>query len=298
MRSATLALALLLLLSPHTAAKSTPCAVPDGLNAERVTARLEPSKGLGQELCVIVAKPLGDRPAELVIIALHGLFAGPEQWLTSAALIDRVDHLTERGELPPTAIVAPEGRAGYWTDWSDQAHPWGTWVARELIDEVLPRHGLPQDPDQLALVGLSMGGFGALSLGLRHPKSFGMIAALSPTDMELATRAQPKRKTYTNVFGVPVDKKRVRALNPRRLVAAGAGKGQLVLIAWGDREPKKFSTGAHRLRKALRKAGVTSEFREVAGGTHGFAKTWGRETIDWFLGGIGRHLALGKQSQP
>ena len=259
---------------------------------------MERSEGLNQDLCVLVTKPSGDRAPELVIIALHGLFAGPDQWLTSAALLERVERLTDRGVLPPTAIVAPEGRAGYWTDWSDEKHPWGTWVARELTEEILPRHGLPQDPRQVALVGLSMGGFGALSLGLRHPKAFGMIAALSPTDMELATRAQPKRKTYTNVFGVPVDKKRVRALNPRRLVAGGAGQGQLVLLAWGDREPKKFSSGAQRLQKALREAGVKSEFREVRGGTHGFSKTWSPETLDWFLGGLGRHMALRKPSQP
>jgi len=296
-RSVTLVLALVL-LSPHAGAKSAPCVVPDGLDAERVTASLEPSKGLGEDLCVLVARPSDERPAELVIVALHGLFAGPEQWLTSAALIDRVDHLTARGELPPTAIVAPEGRAGYWTDWSDQEHPWGTWVARELIEQVLPRHGLPQGPDQLALIGLSMGGFGALSLGLRHPQTFGVIVALSPTDMELATQAQPKRKTYTDVFGSPVDKKRVRALNPRRLVSAGAGEGQLVLVAWGDREPKKFKSGAHRLKKALRKSGVKSEFREVAGGKHSFTKTWGRETVDWLLAGLGRHVALRKQNPP
>ena len=287
-----------LLLCPSVGAKQSPCVVPEGLDAERVSASYERSEGLGQDLCVLVASPAGERPAELVIIALHGLFAGSDQWLTSGALLKRVDRLTERGALPPTAVVAPEGRAGYWTDWADKKHPWGSWVAQELTGEILRKHGLPQGPEQTALIGLSMGGFGALSLGLRYPKAFGMIAALSPTDMELATHAQPKRKTYTNVFGAPLDKKRVRALNPRRLVAAGAGRDQLVLVAWGDREPKKFSAGARRLRKALRKAGVQSAFLEVPGGKHSFAKTWGPATIDWVLKGLARHVSAGKKSAP
>ena len=150
----------------------------------------------------------------------------------------------------------------------------------------------------MALVGLSMGGFGALSLGLRHPEVFGLIGALSPTDMELATKAQPKRKTYTNVFGSPLDKKRVRALNPRRLVESGAGKGQLIALAWGDREPKKFSKGAHRLRKALRTAGIQARFLEVSGGTHGFAKTWSENTIDWMLKQLGERLSRSEGAVP
>ncbi|MBD90841.1 MAG: hypothetical protein CL940_10915 [Deltaproteobacteria bacterium] len=297
-RSATLAAILLVLLAPQASAKGATCEAPAGLDAARVTAHLESSKGLQEELCVLVVRPAVDRAPELVIVALHGLFAGPEQWLTSSALIEQVDRLTERGALPPTAIVAPEGKAGYWTDWSDQRHPWGAWVVREVAGELLPRYGLALEPSRVALVGLSMGGFGALSLGLRHPETFGLLGALSPTDMELATDAQPKRKTYTNVFGKPVDKKRIRALNPRRLVASGKGKEQLVLVAWGDREPKKFSSGARKLRKALRRAGVASGFREVKGGTHSFAKTWGPETTQWMLDRFAEHLASSAEREP
>ena len=43
---------------------------------------------------------------------------------------------------------------------------------------------------------------------------------------------------------------------------------------------------------------MKSEFLEVSGGTHGFAKTWGPSTIDWFLKGLGRHLAAEKKSGP
>lgn len=285
----------LVLLSPRADAKPSPCDVPEGLDPTRVSASLEPSKGLGEELCVIIAKPDKGQEAQLVIIALHGLGAGPDQWLTSGALIERLDRLTRAGELPPTAVVAPEGRGGYWTDWSSGEAPWGSWVARELIEDVLPRHGLKMPAPQRALIGLSMGGFGALSLGLRNPETFGILGALSPTDMELATKAQPNRTTYTNVFGRPIDKRRVRALNPRRLVEAGSGKGQLVLVAWGDREPKKFSVGARHLRRALKRARVASDFRTVKGGTHGFGTTWSPSTIDWMLKRVAGRVTKGAE---
>lgn len=267
------------------------CVVPEGLDPARVTAQMERSDALGEDLCVLVAKPSAGAEAKLTLIVLHGLGAGPDQWFLSGGILERVDALTAEGALPPTAIVAPEGRGGYWTDWSDGRHPWGRWVHEDLVNLLKSRYGLPARPERVALAGLSMGGFGALSLGLRHPDRFGILVGLSPTDMELATQAQPKRKTYTNVFGRPLDKRRVRALNPKRLVAGGGGEGQLVLLAWGSAEPAKFSKGSSRLRAGLEKGGVRSAFRVVKGGKHGFSTTWSAETMTWLLREIGRHVA-------
>jgi enterochelin esterase-like enzyme len=287
-----------LLLSPAASAGPGKCVVPTSLDPARVTAHEERATGLADPLCVLVAQPLSGASAELTLIVLHGLGAGPKEWFTAGGILDRVDALTSEGILPPTAVVAPEGRSGYWTDWSDGKHPWGAWVRDDLMNAVEKRYHLPAVPERVILAGVSMGGFGALSLGLRRPDRFGILVGLSPTDMELATAAQPKRRTYTNVFGRPLDKERVRALSPKRLVEGGAGKGQLVLLAWGATEPKKFSHGARLLRAALEKAGVASESREVKGGGHGFSTTWGPETQRWFLSAIGRRLASRPNALP
>jgi enterochelin esterase-like enzyme len=287
-----------LLLSPSSWAKPPQCVVPSGLDAARVTAHAEPSAGLAETLCVLVARPANGAPAQLTLVVLHGLGAGPKEWFTAGAILDQVDALTAQGVLPPTAVVAPEGRNGYWTNWADDKHPWGLWVQDELMTLVGTRYHLPTAPARVALAGVSMGGFGALSLGLRRPDRFGILVGLSPTDMELATASQPKRRTYTNVFGRPLDTKRVRALNPKRLVERGAGKGQLVLLAWGATEPKKFSDGGRQLRAALEAAGVPSAFRQVHGGGHGFSTTWGPDTQRWFLTAIGRRLAPAPNAPP
>ena len=72
--------------------------------------------------------------------------------------------------------------AGFYLD-ATQA-PWATHWRMEsyLIEELLPLVGtaFPVDLQRIGLFGHSMGGHGALTLGLRHPGRFKSISALAP----------------------------------------------------------------------------------------------------------------------
>ncbi|RZL54932.1 MAG: S-formylglutathione hydrolase [Variovorax sp.] len=72
--------------------------------------------------------------------------------------------------------------AGFYLD-ATQA-PWATHWRMEsyLVEELLPLVGtaFPVDLQRIGLFGHSMGGHGALTLGLRHPGRFKSISALAP----------------------------------------------------------------------------------------------------------------------
>jgi S-formylglutathione hydrolase len=72
--------------------------------------------------------------------------------------------------------------AGFYLD-ATQA-PWSTHYRMEsyLLQDLLPLIGdaLPIDTHRLGLTGHSMGGHGALTLALRHPKRFKSLSALAP----------------------------------------------------------------------------------------------------------------------
>lgn len=53
-----------------------------------------------------------------------------------------------------------------------------TYVAKELRDLILTQFGVPSN--SIAISGHSMGGHGALTLGLKHPEKFCSISAFSP----------------------------------------------------------------------------------------------------------------------
>ena len=61
-------------------------------------------------------------------------------------------------------------------------------IAKDLIQHVNATYRVETDRAQRALMGVSMGGFGALKIALRFPKLFGVVAAhsaaLLPADSE------------------------------------------------------------------------------------------------------------------
>lgn len=251
---------------------------PPGVHLHRLESHL-----LGRSLPVLVLAP--DRaPGERLplLILLHGLGARPAAWL-DAGIHARLAAAAQDGALRRAVVAIPTGEDGYWTDWADGAHPWGRMVVEEVLPAVQAAYDTRPGPASTAIAGVSMGGFGALSLGLRHPERFGAIVALSPTDMVIAVQDEPTRRVYRDVFGTPPDPAAVRAVNPRDLVLAGAGAGQRIILIVGDAEPRKFSEGTRLLAEALAERGAPPDLRVVAGGRHDFSTTWARASQRWWM---------------
>ena len=80
-------------------------------------------------------------------------------------------------------VVAPDGGAGYWSDWAiatAEGRPrYETFVTKELIPLVDARFRTIADRAHRAIIGESMGGFGTLMLAARHPDLFAAAASLS-----------------------------------------------------------------------------------------------------------------------
>lgn len=221
-----------------------------------------------------------------VIVMLHGLGGQPESFLELGRMHERLAKAVKDKVMPPHIAVMIEGRNGYWTNWRDGAHPYRDLVARDLFVDLAKRVPIASTPENTALMGLSMGGFGALSIGLQHPKRFGVLIALSPTDMQMATKASPLRRAYNDPFGLPIDAGAVRAANPFHLVVAGKGKGQTILLSWGQKEARKFKAGSERLAAAMRKRKLDVATQPVAGGRHGWASTW-EKSHPWWIAKLG-----------
>ncbi len=77
------------------------------------------------------------------------------------------------------AVVAPSGENGFWLDGISTGHQFATMLGVELVDYVRKTFGLAKTPEDTCIMGLSMGGFGALHTALMFPETFGKCAALS-----------------------------------------------------------------------------------------------------------------------
>lgn len=210
------------------------------------------------------------RPATTTIL-LHGLAGQASDWVRYAKIADTYRRLFQRKKVPSGVLVAVSGGNGYWTNWADRRHRYGDLIHTNLIQLLRHRGLLARSAKKTALVGVSAGGFGALSLALRFPKRFGRVLALSATDMSIATRTKGPVAIYKRVFGRKLPMRRIRTVNPVDLVAAGARLPVKTVLRWGEKEAPKFSEGGRRLSAALRKrAGSKVDAAALPGGKHGW----------------------------
>lgn len=130
------------------------------------------SRHLGEQKLMLY-RPAGSHTKPLPwLLLLHGYGAGRRQWLDDGQLPALLDHLIASGELPPLAVVMPDGGTSFYQGDTE----------KYLIDELLPAAatwGLSSDPRQRIISGMSMGGFGSFYLSYRHPQAFAAALPLS-----------------------------------------------------------------------------------------------------------------------
>lgn len=102
------------------------------------------------------------------LFLLHGYTGDAWNWVP--------EYLAERYNF---AIVLPSGENAFWLDGISTGHKFGAFVGEELVDYIRRTFGLAMSAEETYIMGLSMGGFGALHTALAYPDTFGKTAALS-----------------------------------------------------------------------------------------------------------------------
>jgi enterochelin esterase-like enzyme len=117
----------------------------------------------------------GDR-LQLVVM-LHGFGATHRHALAGLTPAEAVALRVDGSPLQPMALVTVDGGGGYWHPHPDD-DPMGM-----VFDELIPMlntSGLGLVRRSIGLMGISMGGYGALAMAEARPHLFGAVAAISP----------------------------------------------------------------------------------------------------------------------
>jgi S-formylglutathione hydrolase FrmB len=110
-----------------------------------------------------------------VVFLLHGYSGWHSNWIL------RVPQLKEWADWHQFIIVCPDGGYSSWYFDSplDSSMRYETHITKEVVDYIDKRYRTLSQPAFRAITGLSMGGHGAMFLGLRHRDVFGACGSMS-----------------------------------------------------------------------------------------------------------------------
>ena len=112
-----------------------------------------------------------------LIIWLHGMWEDHMRFHMrgGAPLLDKA--VTD-GELPPCIFVTANGsRSSMYVNREDEK--WEDLISKDLLQHVTKSFRVSKERQRRAIMGISMGGMGALRIAMTQPKLFGAVAAHS-----------------------------------------------------------------------------------------------------------------------
>jgi S-formylglutathione hydrolase len=161
--------------------------------------------------------------------------------------------------------------AGFYLDAT--AAPWsahyrmGTYVAQELPD--LAASVFPIDGSRIGLFGHSMGGHGALTLGLKHPTRFRTLSAFAPIAAPM--QCPWGRKAFARYLGgEPEAWRQHDATELVNALDSAAGRPPLLVDQGLDDEFLETQLKPQLLEAACRRSGYPLTLRRHKGYGHGY----------------------------
>jgi S-formylglutathione hydrolase len=118
---------------------------------------------------------------------LHGFMGNNKAWTRGGyqgmSLQPLMDEMIKAGKIREMIVVAPNGwnayRGAFYTN-SSVTGNWEDYIFRDLVQNIDANYRTIRKPESRGIAGHSMGGYGAVTLAMKHPDVFSAVYALSP----------------------------------------------------------------------------------------------------------------------
>ncbi len=229
-----------------------------------------------------------------VVYLLHGHGDDHTAWSRLGQIKSTLDRMIAEGSLKPLIAVMPDaGKSWYVNDARTNGDGYGhvfDAFRSNLLDAVDQRFRSIPCRHGRAIGGLSMGGYGALLLGLAEPVRFISVFSLSGAVYSARAIDDPRRSVrlralFGGVHGEPVSQQRLKewSIFGRLRAIVPTVKTPHVWISAGDDDFfAAIVTGSANAHNILRQRGVSSELRiDDAGHTWVYWRESVKPALSW-----------------
>lgn len=210
-----------------------------------------------------------------ILYYLHGL-GDSEQSLVNTGGWNLVQDLREQHKIGDFLIVTPEGGRTFYINSQDGRTRYSDFFLHEFMPYIEKRYRVRPGRFSRGIMGISMGGYGALRFAFAFPQLFASVSAQSaalmpesPDGLNLAMNSGMGRANFLgDVFGNPIDATFWRDNSPLVLARANAAAISKLHIYFdcGSEDDYGFDAGARELDKELTSERIKHEFHLYTGG--------------------------------
>jgi putative tributyrin esterase len=263
-----------------------------------------------------------------VVYYLHGLSGSQGDWVSKGGIDGIADSLFG-ASTPEMILVMPDGDDGWYTNWTSQFsyracadtlkaewpesycvehQRYDDYIVRDVVGFIDSHYRTLATREHRGIAGLSMGGYGALSLALHHPDVFAAAAShsgvVSPLYIGPRPFAEPARYAlsaeelrppagsfwprYQNFWGT--DMARWKDADPAHTAADLRARGTRMPALFFDCGVDDGLLDQNRaLHAELTKLGIAHQYAEWPGAhTWRYWSTHVRESLSWISAQVAR----------
>jgi putative tributyrin esterase len=221
------------------------------------------SAALNREMPYRVVLPAKIAPGEKlpVLYLLHGAGGGFHDWSNETDVA--------RFAAQHLILIMPEGDDSYYVNAAGQPQDrYEDYIVHDLIADVEGRFPVAPDRAHRTIAGVSMGGFGAVLLALKHPDLFlfagGLSSALDAPSRPFSMKRIGQWRHYRSIFG-PSGSEHHLANDPF-VVARSADPAQASSFFLTCGEQEGLLPANKKFAALLEQRHFRYEFHSVAGG--------------------------------
>ena len=228
--------------------------------------------GARMEHAVYVPPGFREDEALPLVVFLHG-GGDSHDAFDRHGISARLDRAMAEGRVPRAVIVLPNGELGFWANWRDGSRRYEDWVVDELVPEVRERYHTLACPEDCHVMGVSMGGSGALAMAHHRPDRFSTVTAISAPVLSTEQMIDFVEDRFLSIFipthrifGEPSRARIERDDLFLRWTSPESTGLRSIVLAWGDEDRGPIVSSNRAFSRHLTEHRIEHEAWEYEGG--------------------------------